>query len=65
MSKVWALELCYCRYETGHQVNTLYSSEDLASKALEKFKMSDEYDNYDGAKVSEWPVLSQLQEEKG
>jgi len=54
--KVWAFEMCYCEYETGYAVQSLHSTKDKATQAMNKRKRRDSGHLYDGYKVIEWEV---------
>ena len=56
---VWAVEVCWCKHETGFAVYSLHESQELAQKAFVAFRSNcrtGHITHYDDARVREWQV---------
>ena len=54
--KVWAYEVCYCKYETGYAVDSLFKTKEAAERYMNTEERLDRGEMLDGAKVVEWEI---------
>lgn len=63
--KVWAYEVCFCKYETGYQVDKLFVTEEQAKAHMKKTEEIERAKYLDGRRVRLWEVECPVREERG
>ncbi len=54
--KVWAYEICWCRFETGYAVDSLYKTKASAERYMRSTEQLARCNDFDGARVVEWEI---------